>query len=41
MSAPSENMPVTAPAISAKPALLRHWPYFAGAAILVALAGTV
>ena len=41
MSAPSENMPVTASTISVRPALLRHWPYFAGAAILVALAGTM
>src|SRR6266566_553548 len=36
MSAPSENLAM--PAIRPKPALLRHLPYFAGAAILVALA---
>jgi branched-chain amino acid transport system permease protein len=39
MSAPSENMPI---AVSApKPLLLRHAPYFIGAAIVVALAATV
>jgi branched-chain amino acid transport system ATP-binding protein/branched-chain amino acid transport system permease protein len=36
MSAPSENL--TMPAVRTRPALLRHLPYFAGAAILVALA---
>ena len=41
MSAPSDNLPVAASAMSARPAVLRHWPYFAGAAILVALAGTM
>jgi branched-chain amino acid transport system permease protein len=41
MSAPSDNLPIGASAISARPAVLRHWPYFAGAAILVALAGTM
>jgi branched-chain amino acid transport system permease protein len=39
MSAPSENMPVAVPA--PKPLLLRHAPYFIGAAIVVALAATV
>jgi branched-chain amino acid transport system permease protein len=38
MSAPSENMPVSAPVIREKPLLLRHLPYFIAAAILVALA---
>ena len=39
MSAPSENMPI---AVSApKPLLLRHLPYFIGAAIVVALAATI
>jgi branched-chain amino acid transport system permease protein len=41
MSAPSDNVPVAASVDPARPALLRHWPYFAGAAILVALAGTM
>ncbi len=41
MSAPSENMPVSVSAIPARPALLRHWPYFVGAAILVALSATM
>ena len=40
MSAPSENMPITA-ATRPKPLLLRHLPYFVGAAIVVALAATV
>ncbi|HMJ42017.1 MAG TPA: branched-chain amino acid ABC transporter ATP-binding protein/permease [Pseudolabrys sp.] len=39
MSAPSENMPITVPA--AKPLLIRHLPYFIGAAIVVALAATM
>ena len=38
MSAPSENMPITAPVVRSKPLLLRHLPYFIGAAILVVLA---
>ncbi|HVX74476.1 MAG TPA: branched-chain amino acid ABC transporter ATP-binding protein/permease [Bradyrhizobium sp.] len=38
MSAPSDNMTIPAPAVRAKPLLLRHLPYFIGAAILVALA---
>ncbi len=41
MSAPSENMPMAVPAARAKPLLLRHLPYFIGAAILVALAATI
>ncbi|MCP3442693.1 ATP-binding cassette domain-containing protein [Bradyrhizobium sp. CCGUVB14] len=41
MSAPSDNMPIPAPAIHSKPLLLRHLPYFIGAAILVALAATM
>src|SRR3569833_2952417 len=39
MSAPSEIMPVAVP--EPKPLLLRHAPYFIGAAIVVALAATV
>jgi len=39
MSAPSENMPIAVPA--AKPLLIRHLPYFIGAAIVVALAATM
>ena len=39
MSAPSENMPIAVPA--SKPLLVRHAPYFIGAAIVVALAATV
>jgi branched-chain amino acid transport system permease protein len=38
MSAPSENMPAVVPASRATPLLLRHLPYFIGAAIVVALA---
>jgi branched-chain amino acid transport system permease protein len=38
MSAPSDNMPIPAPAVRSKPLLVRHLPYFIGAAILVALA---
>ena len=37
MSAPSDNMPIPAPAIRSKPLVVRHLPYFIGAAILVAL----
>ena len=40
MSAPSGHMPIAAPTIRAKPLLLRHLPYFVGAAVLVALAAT-
>jgi branched-chain amino acid transport system permease protein len=38
MSAPSDNMPAAVPAPRAAPLLLRHLPYFVGAAIVVALA---
>ncbi|QIO35271.1 ABC transporter permease subunit [Bradyrhizobium sp. 1(2017)] len=41
MSAPSDNMPIPAPAIHSKPLLVRHLPYFIGAAIIVALAATM
>lgn len=41
MSAPSDNMPIPAPAIHSKSLLVRHLPYFVGAAILVALAATM
>jgi len=41
MSAPSGHMPIAAPTIRAKPLLLRHLPYFVGAAVLVALAATM
>src|ERR1700742_4566958 len=38
MSAPSENMQIAANVVRSKPLLLRHLPYFIGAAILVVLA---
>jgi branched-chain amino acid transport system permease protein len=41
MSAPSENMPIAADPPRTKPLLLRHLPYFIGAAALVALAATL
>ena len=41
MSAPSENMPMGVSAARAKPLLLRHLPYFAGSAVIVALAATM
>src|ERR1700749_5076156 len=41
MSAPSDNMPIAAPVVRSKPLLLRHLPYFIGAAVLVALAATM
>ncbi|WP_234681349.1 branched-chain amino acid ABC transporter ATP-binding protein/permease [Bradyrhizobium monzae] len=41
MSAPSDNMSIPAPAIHSKPLLVRHLPYFIGAAILVVLAATL
>jgi branched-chain amino acid transport system permease protein len=41
MSAPSDNMPIPAPAIRSKPLVVRHLPYFIGAAILVALAASM
>src|SRR6266404_3636725 len=41
MSAPSDNMPIAASVARAKPLVLRHLPYFLGAAILVTLAATL
>ncbi|MFL6833053.1 MAG: ABC transporter permease subunit [Xanthobacteraceae bacterium] len=41
MSAPSDNMPIPAPAMRSKPLLVRHSPYFIAAAILVALTATI
>ncbi|ABD87256.1 branched-chain amino acid ABC transporter ATP-binding protein/permease [Rhodopseudomonas palustris] len=41
MSAGSDNMPLAVAALRGKPLLLRHLPYFLGAAIVVALAATV
>jgi branched-chain amino acid transport system permease protein len=41
MSAPSENMPMPVAVVRTKPLLLRHLPYFIGAAVLVALAATI
>lgn len=41
MSAPSDHMPIAAATMRAKPLLLRHLPYFIGAAILVTLAATM
>jgi branched-chain amino acid transport system permease protein len=41
MSAPSDNMPIPAPIIRSKPLVVRHLPYFIGAAILVALAANM
>jgi len=41
MSAPSENMPITVSVPRSKPLLLRHLPYFIGAAVVVALAATM
>ena len=41
MSAPSDNMPIPAQAIHSKPLLVRHLPYFIGAAILVVLAANM
>jgi len=40
MSAPSDNMPIVVAAPRARPLLLRHLPYFIGAAVLVGLAAT-
>ena len=39
MSAPSDNMPIAVSSVRAKPMLLRHLPYFLGAAVLGGLAG--
>ncbi|MGJ5180646.1 ABC transporter permease subunit [Bradyrhizobium oligotrophicum] len=41
MSVGSDNMPVSAPAVSTRPAFVRHAPYFIAAAIVVALAATM
>jgi branched-chain amino acid transport system permease protein len=41
MSAPSENMPIAVSVPRLKPLLLRHLPYFIGAAVAVALAATI
>jgi branched-chain amino acid transport system permease protein len=41
MSAPSDHMPIAASTMRGKPLLLRHLPYFIGAAVLVALAATM
>jgi branched-chain amino acid transport system permease protein len=41
MSAPSDNMPIAGSVARPKPLLLRHLPYFIGAAILVALAASM
>ena len=41
MTAPSENIPMTAPSVRSKPLLLRHMPYFIGAIVLVALSATM
>jgi branched-chain amino acid transport system permease protein len=41
MTAGSDNLAVTAPAMRARPAVVRHLPYFTGAAVLVALAATL
>ena len=41
MSAPSENMSIAVSVPRSKPLLLRHLPYFIGAAIAVALAATI
>jgi branched-chain amino acid transport system permease protein len=41
MSAPSDNMPIAVSAPRTRPLLLRHLPYFIGAAIVVALTATM
>ena len=41
MSSPSENMPIAVSVPRSKPLLVRHLPYFIGAAIAVALAATM
>jgi branched-chain amino acid transport system permease protein len=38
MSAPSENLPMSASPVQSRPLWLRHLPYFIGAAVVVALA---
>src|SRR3979409_516180 len=41
MSAPSEKMPIAAAVPRSRPLLVRHLPYFIGAALLVALAASM
>jgi branched-chain amino acid transport system permease protein len=41
MSAPSDNMPIPAPIIRTRPLVIRHLPYFIGAAVVVALAAAM
>jgi branched-chain amino acid transport system permease protein len=41
MTAGSDNVSIATPALRARPALVRHLPYFIGAAMLVALAATL
>jgi branched-chain amino acid transport system permease protein len=41
MTAGSDNLAVAAPALRARPAVVRHLPYFIGALILVVLAATL
>jgi len=41
MTAGSDNVPLAAPTLRARPAFVRHLPYFIGAAVLVALAATL
>lgn len=41
MSAPSDNMPIAPAIVRSKPLVLRHLPYFIGAAILVALSASM
>jgi branched-chain amino acid transport system permease protein len=41
MSAPSDNMPIASAVARPKPLVLRHLPYFIGAAILVVLAASM
>ena len=41
MSAPSDNMPAVGPAPRSTPLLVRHLPYFIGAAVVIALAATM
>jgi branched-chain amino acid transport system permease protein len=41
MSAPSDNMPIASAVARPKPLVLRHLPYFIGAAILVALSASM
>src|SRR5262245_49235637 len=41
MSAPSDNMPIQASAVRSRLLVVRHVPYFVGAAILVTLAAVL